>query len=62
MTYGESVFKPMASVVEYLADNGYSVYICSGTWRDAVRVMCEGTLDKWIDDSQVIGTDLFLEA
>ena len=62
MTYGESVFKPMASVVKYLADNGYAVYICSGTWRDAVRVMCEGTLDKWIDDSHVIGTDLFLEA
>ena len=62
MTYGQSVFKPMASVVEYLADNGYTVYVCSGTWRDAVRVMCEGTLDEWIDDSHVIGTDLFLEA
>jgi hypothetical protein len=32
--------------VEYLANNGYGVYICNGTWRDAVRVTCEGTLDE----------------
>ena len=62
MTYGEGFFKPMVSVVKYLHDNGYTVYVNSGTYRDAVRVMMEGTLDKWIPVNQVIGTDLVFKA
>ena len=62
MTYGEAFFKPMLSVVEYLHDNGYTVYVNSGTYRDAVRVMMEGTLDEWIPVDRVIGTDLLFEA
>ena len=62
MTYGEGFFKPMLSVVEYLHNNGYTVYVNSGTYRDAVRVMMEGTFDQWIPASQVIGTDLLFKA
>lgn len=62
MTYGQGFFKPMVSVVKYLHDNGYTVYVNSGTYRDAVRVMMEGTLDKWIPVNQVIGTDLVFKA
>ena len=58
MTYGEAFFDPMVAVVEYLYDNGYTVYVNSATYRDAVRVMMEGTLDKWIPVDRVIGTDL----
>ncbi len=35
MTYGEGFFQPMLSLVRYLHENGYSVYICSGSDRDA---------------------------
>ena len=46
MTYGEAFFKPMISVVKYLYDNGYTLYVNSATYRDAVRTMMEGTLDQ----------------
>ena len=58
LTYGEAFFDPMVAVVEYLHDNGYTIYVNSATYRDAVRVMMEGTLDKWIPIDRVIGTDL----
>ena len=62
MTYGDAFFKPMVALVQYLYENGYSIYICSGTYRDAVRVMTEGTLDRWIPVDHVIGTDLLFKA
>ena len=62
MTYRQALFDPMTSVVEYLSDNGYTIYVNSGTYRDAVRVMMEGTLDKWIPVENVIGTDLLYKA
>lgn len=62
MTYGEAFFKPMISVVKYLYENGYSIYINSGTYRDAVRTMLEGALDKYIPADHVIGTDLLFQA
>jgi len=62
MTYGEGYFLPMLSVVRYLCENGYSVYICSGSDRDTVRVMLEGTLDQYIPADHVIGTDFLYEA
>ena len=58
MTYGDVFFKPMVSVVKYLYDNGYTIYINSATYRDAVRVMMEGNIDQWVPENQVIGTDL----
>lgn len=57
MTYGENYFLPMLSVIRYLYENGYSIYICSGSNRDAVRVMLEDTLDQYIPAEHVIGTD-----
>ena len=62
MTYGEAFFQPMISVVKYLHDNGYSIYVCSGTYRDAERTMMEGTLDQYIPADHVIGTDLLFKA
>ena len=61
MTYGEAFYKPMLAVVEYLHDNGYTCYINSATYRDAVRIMMEGTFDEWIPPRQVIGTDLLFK-
>lgn len=62
MTYGEAYFQPMVSLVKYLYDHDYSVYIVSATYRDAVRVMTEGVLDEWIPYDHVIGTDLLYVA
>ena len=58
MTYGEAFFQPMVSLVKYLRENDWSVYIVSATYRDAVRVMTEGVLDEYIPRDRVIGTDL----
>ncbi len=62
MTYGEGFFRPMLSVVEYLHENGYSIYICTGSMRDAVRAMTEGTLNRYIPADHVIGTNLLYKA
>ncbi len=61
MTYGEAFFKPMLSVVKYLYDNGYTLYVNSATYRDAVRTIMEGTLDRYIPLNHVIGTDLLFK-
>ena len=62
MTYGEAFFRPMVSLVKYLYDNDYTVYIVSATYRDAVRVMTEGVLDEYVPRDHVIGTDLLYTA
>lgn len=62
MTYGEGYFLPMISVIRFLYENGYSIYICSGSDRDTVRVMLEGTLDQYIPADHVIGTDFLYKA
>ena len=62
MTYGEAFFQPMVSLVKYLYENDYTIYIVSATYRDAVRVLTEGVLDEWIPAGHVIGTDLLYAA
>ncbi len=62
MTYGEAFFQPMVSLVRYLSENGWTCYVVSATYRDAVRVMCEGVLGEWIPADRVIGTDLLYVA
>lgn len=62
MTYGEAFFQPMVSLVKYLYDNDYSVYIVSATYRDAVRIMCEDVFKDYIPEDRIIGTDLLYVA
>lgn len=62
MTYGEAFFQPMVSLVKYLYDNDYKIFIVSATYRDAVRVMTEGTLDEYVPSDNIIGTDLLYVA
>ena len=62
MTYGEAYFQPMVSLVKYLYEHDYNIYIVSATYRDAVRVMTEGVLDPYIPADHVIGTDLLYVA
>jgi len=60
MTYAECFYLPMVEVVEYLQDNGFTCYICSGSDRFICRVFIEGMLD--IPYENVIGMDVQLEA
>ena len=62
LTYGESFFRPMVALVQYLAENDFRVFICSGTERSFLREMIVGTLDQWIPPYQVIGTTFSLTA
>lgn len=43
-------------------DLGYSIYVCSGAYREAVRAMLEGPLNRYIPADPVIGTDLLFKA
>ena len=60
MTYGEAYYLPMAEVVEYLQDNGFTCYVCSGSDRFICRVFIEGMVD--IPYENIIGMDVELEA
>ena len=60
MTYAVSFYTPMVEVVEYLQDNGFKVYICSGSDRFICRTFIEGMLD--IPYENIIGMDVELEA
>ena len=61
MTRGEAFYKPMLEVVDFLEDNGFTVYVVSGTDRFIVRGLVDASpLD--LPDSQLIGSDESLVA
>lgn len=60
MTYANTFYLPMIEVVEYLQDNGFTVYVVSGSDRYLCRTYIEGVLD--IPYSQIIGMDVKIEA
>ena len=60
MTYATCFYTPMIEVVEYLQDNGFMCYICSGSDRFICRTFIEGMLD--IPYERIIGMDVALEA
>ncbi len=59
MTYSQSFYLPMVEVVEYLQDNGFTCYVCSGSDRFICRVFIEGMVD--IPYNNIIGMDVQLE-
>ena len=60
MTRGESFYKPMLEVVDYLKANDFTIYVISGTERFMIRQITGETLG--IPNSQFKGTDLSLVA
>ena len=60
MTYASTFYLPMIEVVEYLQENGFKVYVCSGSDRFICRTFIEGILD--IPYEQIIGMDVDIEA
>ena len=60
MTYGEAFYQPIIEVVEYLQENGFKVYIVSGSDRFICRTLIEGAMD--IPYENIIGMDVAVEA
>ncbi|MCR5296569.1 MAG: haloacid dehalogenase-like hydrolase [Clostridiales bacterium] len=60
MSYANTFYLPMIEVVEYLQENGFKVYVCSGSDRFICRTYIEGHLD--IPYEQIIGMDVDIEA
>ena len=59
MTYGESFYKPMLQVFEYLKDHGFTYYVISGSDRFICRTLVESL---GISPSRVIGMDVKLRS
>ena len=60
MTNANTFYLPMVEVVEYLQENDFKVYVCSGSDRFLCRTFIEGVLD--IPYEQIIGMDVDIEA
>lgn len=56
MTYADGYYKPMISLVKYLTENGFKVYINSGTEVNLLRELSKDALGKYIPSYQVLGT------
>ena len=59
MTYGQSFFKPMLEVFDYLKDNGFTYYVVSGSDRFICRALTEAI---GIPSNRVIGMDVKLHS
>ena len=59
MTYGQSFFKPMLQVFDYLRDNGFTYYVVSGSDRFICRALTESI---GIPSNRVIGMDVKLHS
>ena len=59
MTYGQSFYKPMLEVFDYLKDNGFTYYVVSGTDRFICRALVEPI---GIAPNRVIGMDVKLQS
>ena len=57
MTYGESFYKPMLEVFEFLKANGFTYYVVSGSDRFICRALVESIS---IEPNRVIGMDVKL--
>ena len=59
MTYGESFYKPMLEVFDYLKDHGFTVYVVSGSDRFICRALVQ---PLGIHPNRVIGMDVKLRS
>ncbi len=57
MTYGQSFYKPILEVFDYLEDNGFTYYVVSGSDRFICRALVESL---GIEPNRVIGMDVRL--
>ena len=58
MRYIDNFYLPMAEVVKYLYDNGFTIYVISGTERTTTRaIVANSPIRDYVTPNHVIGTD-----
>ena len=58
MRYIDNMYLPMAELVKYLYDNGFTIYVISGTERTTTRAIIDHSpIRDYVAPSHVIGTD-----
>ena len=58
MRYIDNFYLPMTEVVRYLYDNGFTIYVISGTERTTTRaVVAHSPIKDYVTPDHVIGTD-----
>ncbi len=58
MRYSDNFYLPMAELVRYLYDNGFTIYVISGTERTTTRaIVANSPIRDCVSTNHVIGTD-----
>ena len=58
MRYIDNCYLPMAELVHYLYDNGFTIYVISGTERTTTRaIIANSPIKDYVTPNHVIGTD-----
>jgi hypothetical protein len=58
MRYIDGFYLPMVELVEYLYDNGFTIYVVSGTERTTTRaIVANSPIKEYVDPAHVIGTE-----
>ena len=58
MRYIDNFYLPMVEVVRYLYDNGFTIYVISGTERTTTRAIIENSpIKEYVTSNHIIGTD-----
>lgn len=60
LQWGEAIYLPMAEVVGYLAANGFTTYVISGSERQVTRTYVDGALA--FGRNHIIGSDIYTYA
>mgnify|MGYP002625463189 CR=1 FL=1 len=58
MRYKDGFYLPMVELVKYLYDNGFTIYVVSGTERTTTRaIVANSPISEYVSPSHVIGTE-----
>ncbi len=58
MRYIDGFYLPMVEVVKYLYDNGFTIYVVSGTERTTTRaIVANSPISEYVTPNHVIGTE-----
>ena len=58
MRYIDGFYLPMVEVVKYLYDNGFEIYVVSGTERTTTRAIVDSSpISEYVPSNHVIGTE-----
>jgi hypothetical protein len=58
MRYIDGFYLPMVELVKYLYDNGFTIYVISGTERTTTRaIIANSPIRNYVTPNHVIGTD-----